>query len=72
MGVISGGAGRDIAYFGQRTLPVRVTIGAGANDGTAGEGDDVHADVEDQPDTGVRREQRRSKPTCSARWSSFS
>ena len=44
---LSGGAGRDVAYFGQRRLPVRVTIGAGANDGTAGEGDDAHADVED-------------------------
>ena len=44
---LSGGAGRDIAYFGQRTLPVRVTIGAGANDGIAGERDNVHADVED-------------------------
>jgi hypothetical protein len=44
---LSGGPGRDIAYFGQRTLPVRVTIGAGANDGTADERDNVHADVED-------------------------
>ena len=42
-----GGSGRDIAYFGQRTLAVRVTIGAGANDGVAGERDNVHGDVED-------------------------
>ncbi len=43
---LSGGAGRDIVLYGQRGQPVRVSIGAGANDGLAGEGDDVHADVE--------------------------
>jgi Ca2+-binding RTX toxin-like protein len=43
---LSGGAGRDIVLYGQRGQSVRVSIGAGANDGLAGEGDDVHADVE--------------------------
>ena len=43
---LSGGAGRDIVVYGQRGRSVRVSIGAGANDGVAGEGDDVHADVE--------------------------
>ena len=43
---LSGGAGRDIVLYGQRGQSVRVSIGAGANDGLAGEGDDVHASVE--------------------------
>jgi Big-like domain-containing protein/cadherin domain-containing protein/hemolysin type calcium-binding protein len=44
---LSGGPGRDIALYGQRGRPVRVTIGKGANDGVAGEHDNVHGDVED-------------------------
>ena len=43
---LSGGSGRDIVVYGQRGLPVTVTIGAGANDGLAGERDNVKADVE--------------------------
>ena len=45
--LVSGGPGRDIAFYGQRGLTVRVTIGRGANDGVAGERDNVRADVED-------------------------
>ena len=44
--LVSGGPGRDIAFYGQRGLTVRVTIGRGANDGVAGERDNVRADVE--------------------------
>ena len=44
--LVSGGPGRDIAFYGQRGLTVRVTIGAGANDGVAGERDNVRSDVE--------------------------
>ncbi len=43
---LSGGSGRDIVVYGQRGAPVIVTIGAGANDGVAGERDNVKADVE--------------------------
>ena len=43
---LSGGSGRDIVVYGQRGLRVTVTIGAGANDGLAGERDNVKADVE--------------------------
>ena len=43
---MSGGSGRDIVVYGQRGVPVVVTIGAGANDGVAGERDNVKADVE--------------------------
>ena len=43
---LSGGSGRDIVVYGQRRVPVIVTIGAGANDGVAGERDNVKADVE--------------------------
>ncbi|MFL5899757.1 MAG: cadherin domain-containing protein, partial [Solirubrobacterales bacterium] len=44
---LSGGRGRDIVFYGQRSRPVRVSIGNGANDGSAGERDTVRADVED-------------------------
>src|SRR5918992_1096633 len=44
---LSGGPGRDIAIYGQRGRRVRVSIGKGANDGAAREGDNVHSDVED-------------------------
>jgi Ca2+-binding RTX toxin-like protein len=44
---LGGGAGLDEASYSSRTSRVEVTIGDGANDGGAGEGDDVQADVED-------------------------
>ena len=43
--VLQGGPGSDLADY-PRTASVTVSIGDGANDGEAGEGDDVHADVE--------------------------
>jgi Ca2+-binding RTX toxin-like protein len=44
--VLIGGDGKDTAYYGTRTQPVTVRIGDGANDGQAGENDDVRSDVE--------------------------
>jgi Ca2+-binding RTX toxin-like protein len=44
--LFSGGAGSDIVDYGARTLPIRVTIGRGANDGRNGEHDNVRGDVE--------------------------
>jgi Ca2+-binding RTX toxin-like protein len=44
---LSGGTERDRADYTSRTAPVNVTIGALADDGESGEGDDVLADVED-------------------------
>ena len=44
--VFEGGAGIDTASYGESSAAVTVSIGDGANDGTAGEGDDVQADVE--------------------------
>ena len=44
--LISGGSGSDIADYGERILPVRISIGRGANDGRQGEGDNVRRDVE--------------------------
>ena len=44
---LSGGRGRDIVFYGQRSGAVRVSIGNGANDGVAGERDNVRGDVED-------------------------
>ncbi len=41
-----GGAGRDTADYSDRRNPVSVSLGDGANDGEAGESDDVAADVE--------------------------
>ena len=43
---IDGGPGSDLVSYSTRTAPVSVTLGAGANDGEAGEGDNVQADVE--------------------------
>jgi Ca2+-binding RTX toxin-like protein len=43
----SGGAGEDIADYSTRQAPVTVTLDGTADDGAAGEGDDVRADVED-------------------------
>ena len=44
--VFQGGPGRDTAGYVEVTAAVSVSIGDGADDGTAGEGDDVQADVE--------------------------
>lgn len=45
--VLGGGPGRDeVSYVGER-VPLRLTIGDGADDGAVGEGDDIQADVED-------------------------
>jgi Ca2+-binding RTX toxin-like protein len=43
--VLSGGDGLDEASYGG-DAPLRLSIGDGANDGAAGEGDDIRADVE--------------------------
>jgi RTX calcium-binding nonapeptide repeat (4 copies) len=42
----AGGAGTDVVSYGASPAGVRVTIGAGADDGVPGEADDVGADVE--------------------------
>lgn len=44
--ILIGGRGRDTATYASRTVPVTVTVGDGANDGAAGEQDDVRDDVE--------------------------
>ncbi len=44
--VMVGGSGRDTADYSDRGAAVTVTPGTGADDGGAGEGDDVGADVE--------------------------
>jgi len=38
-----GGTGTDLADYGLRTAPLTITVGAGADDGAAGEGDSVVA-----------------------------
>lgn len=43
---IHGGAGTDAVVYGDRDAPVTVTLDDVANDGQAGEGDNVHSDVE--------------------------
>lgn len=44
---ISGGAGaRDIVDYRTRSTPLTITLGNDANDGEAGEGDNVHTDAE--------------------------
>ncbi|HET8950090.1 MAG TPA: hypothetical protein VFN44_06260 [Solirubrobacteraceae bacterium] len=43
---ISGGDGQDTADYGARTGAVTITMNDQADDGEAGEGDNVHADVE--------------------------
>ena len=45
--VHAGGNGRDAATYYDHDLALRVTIGDGANDGEALEGDDIRPDVED-------------------------
>lgn len=42
-----GGAGTDAALYGGRTTPVTVTLDDVADDGVAGERDNVHRDIED-------------------------
>jgi glucose/arabinose dehydrogenase len=44
--VIQGGDGADFTDYAANTQAVTVTVGAGADDGVAGEGDDVQIDVE--------------------------
>jgi Ca2+-binding RTX toxin-like protein len=44
--VLIGGDGRDTADYADRTVPVYVSLGDGANDGQAWEADDVWGDVE--------------------------
>jgi Ca2+-binding RTX toxin-like protein len=45
--IIRGRGGRDAALYTNRTVPVNVSVGHGTrDDGAAGEGDDVGADVE--------------------------
>jgi Ca2+-binding RTX toxin-like protein len=41
-----GGDGTDTAYYDLRVAPLTITLDDVANDGEAGEGDNVHADVE--------------------------
>ncbi|HTI33035.1 MAG TPA: calcium-binding protein, partial [Miltoncostaea sp.] len=43
---MAGGSGTDTAGYSRRTGPVTVTVGNAADDGAAGEGDDVRGDVE--------------------------
>ena len=45
--LLSGGPGHDEASYAGAVTPLRLTIGDGPNDGAAGEGDDIQADVED-------------------------
>ncbi|MBS1870106.1 MAG: hypothetical protein JSS99_10605 [Actinobacteria bacterium] len=44
--ILNGGPGSDVVSY-SGTLPVKVTLDGVANDGTAGEGDNVGSDVED-------------------------
>lgn len=44
--VIAGGEGEDLVGYATRTAAVTVTLGVGAEDGEAGEGDDILGDVE--------------------------
>ncbi len=44
--VLSGGPGNDTVDYSQRVAPVFVTVGAGSDDGAAGEHDTVESDVE--------------------------
>jgi Ca2+-binding RTX toxin-like protein len=43
---LAGGDGFDEASYAGATQPLRLSIGDGANDGAAGENDDIHADIE--------------------------
>lgn len=45
--VLGGGPGRDEAGYLDSETALRLTIGDGPGDGAAGEGDDIHADIED-------------------------
>jgi Ca2+-binding RTX toxin-like protein len=44
--LMQGEEGNDTVFYGISAAPVTVTVGSGANDGAAGEGDDVRGDVE--------------------------
>ena len=43
---LSGGDGQDEASYAGATAPLQLSIGDGANDGAAGEGDNIHDDIE--------------------------
>jgi Ca2+-binding RTX toxin-like protein len=43
---LSGGSGRDLVTYGRRSAPLTLTLDAAANDGAAGERDDIRPDVE--------------------------
>jgi hypothetical protein len=45
--LLVGGSGRDGVSYGYSELPVRLSIGGGADDGAASEGDEIREDVED-------------------------
>jgi Ca2+-binding RTX toxin-like protein len=45
--VLSGGPGRDVAWYGNRTEMLGISLDDWANDGAAGEGDNVRSDIED-------------------------
>jgi Ca2+-binding RTX toxin-like protein len=45
--LLIGGPGHDEASYAGSVTPLRLSIGDGPNDGAAGEGDDIQADVED-------------------------
>ena len=56
--VVQGGAGLDVADYAQRTTPLRLSADGVADDGEAGEGDNLGPAVE-----GLRAARR---PTCSS------
>jgi len=43
---LSGGDGQDEASYAGATAPLQLSIGGGADDGAAGEGDNIHGDIE--------------------------
>jgi cysteine-rich repeat protein len=51
--ILSGGEGTDILSYASRTVGVTITVGNGANDGEAGENDQVESDIETITGTGV-------------------
>ena len=44
---VHGGEGFDVATYSERSQPLTITLDDAAGDGEAGEGDNVHGDVED-------------------------
>src|SRR5206468_11532787 len=45
--VLDGGSAFDQAFYGDRAEDLKLTIGDGANDGAAGEKDDIQSTIED-------------------------